>query len=295
MALFITCKHIIFMKISIYTTLLIAFIFAAQPGLSQNKKYKDFYKSVNKAHHNAKMIKSGSPEKSDVILEEITALELDSLMKNMVGVTDIMVGGKSILHPVVTLELDPVSPASEALFGSVETLDRTPMVGRAALEPKISGIATVRRKSDVAPKTDVAVAETVAPETTSNKKEDVTSKFSAFQNEDWKLFRAVDVTLINQTDKGFFKKFSIVLGTFKSLNNADFIKRTFNSMGEHSIVVKNTVGGYYYALVGGYDTEAEAVQAMENITKKYTEGISKTRRISRFGIPLDDMWILITK
>ncbi|MBK5721782.1 SPOR domain-containing protein [Dysgonomonas sp. Marseille-P4677] len=283
------------MKTSIYTTLLIAFIFTVQPSLSQNKKYKDFYKSVNKAHHNAKMIKSGNTENSDVILETVTPAELDSLMKNMVGVTDIMVGGKSILHPVITLELDPASSASEALFGEVETLERSPMVGRAYLEPKITGIATVKRKAE-----ETTVATTTSPiskeptKVVSDKVNEPVKSFDNLTEGDWKLFRAVDISLMNQTDQAFLKKYSIVLGTFKSLNNADFIKRTFNSMGEHSIVVQNSVGRYY-ALLGSFDTEAEAVQALDNVTKKYTEGISKTRRISRFGIPLDDMWILITK
>ncbi|WP_379996933.1 SPOR domain-containing protein [Dysgonomonas termitidis] len=259
---------------------------------------------------------------SDVIIEKITVAELDSVMKNLTGVTDIIQDGKSLLHPVITLELDPHSSASEALFGSVETQDRTPGVGKGTPEPKIQSFPMVKKTGIVAavrpPSAKRAVESeraTIIPSgtrspVTAASKADVTTStsnpervapvskpsasFRTFNDSDWKLFRSMDVKLVDQADNGYMKKYAIVLGSFKSRNNADFIKRTFNGVGEYSTVVRNNLG-VYYVLLGNYDTETEAIQGLEEVTKKYTEGVSKTRRISRFGIPLDDLWILVLK
>lgn len=252
----------------------------------------------------------------DIIIEKITVAGLDSVMKNLTGVTDIMQGGKSLLHPVVTLELDPYSSASQALFGCVETLDRIPEVGKGSPEPKIQSFPMVKKTGMVAAVTPPPAKKTTEPAratitpsgtttpvrtapkatTTAPKTEAATpsASFRAFDDSDWKLFRSVDVKLVDQADNGYMKKYAIVLGTFKSLNNAEFIKRTFNGLGERSTVVKSNQG-IYYALLGSYDSETDAIQKLEEVTKKYTEGVSKTRRISRFGIPLDDLWILILK
>lgn len=281
------------MKTAIYATLLTAFTLIVQPSLSQDKKYRDFYKSINETQNSAKVFNAEDIQSSDVIIETITASQLDSLKKNMGGVTDIVVKGKSILHPAVTSGSESTPKVSEQLLSVVETSQPNPIagVGRVSLDPKVPGIATIRRKPG-----ETNTVASVVPNGVQQPEKNVEPQSSSynFTDGDWKLFKAANVSLIDQRDQGFLKKYSIVLGTFKSLNNADFIKRTFNSMGEHSIVVKNDQGSYY-ALLGRYDTEAQAVSALESVTKRYTEGISRTRRISRFGIPLDDMWILIAK
>lgn len=311
------------MKISVHTTLLLAFIFLALPCKSQknqDKKYKSFYRSVNKAHGEMP-VQTSRVVDPDIIIEKITVAELDSVMKNLAGVTDIMQGGKSLLHPVVTLELDPHSSASQALFGCVETLDRVPEVGKGSPEPKIQSFPMVKKTRMVAsvtpppakkateparatitpsgtttaPVAAASKAATTAPKTeTATPASKPSTSFRAFNDSDWKLFRSVDVKLVDEADNGYMKKYAIVLGTFKSLNNAEFIKRTFNGLGERSTVAKSNQG-IYYALLGSYDSETDAIQKLEEVTKKYTEGVSKTRRISRFGIPLDDLWILILK
>ena len=255
---------------------------------------------------------------TDVIIDKITVGELDSVMKNLTGVTDIIQGGKSLLHPVVTLELDPNSSASQALFGCNETLDRNPDAGKGMPEPKVGTFPMVKKTTAIAkvtppstPKPEererktIAPSGTISPITTAPKNTASASKsettastpstpFRAFNESDWKLFRAEDVKLVDQADKAYMKKYAIVLGSFKSKNNADFIKRTFNGLGERSTVVKNSQG-VYYALLGSFNSETEAIQKLEEVTKSYIEGVSKTRRVSRFGIPLDDLWILILK
>jgi len=303
------------MKISIYTTLLLALIFMAMPCKSQSNKdkaYKNFYKSLTRHNGDMKVHDQKKIQNPDEIIEVITVAELDSVMKNMTGVTDIMQGGKSILHPVITLELDRNSSASQALFGCDETLDRTPFYGKGTPEPKITGIPMVKKTSVAAVHAPVKVneaattlttskqgskpAEPTAMATTSDKplSTDASSKAQtvASFNNTWNLLRTVPVTLVDEKDKTFFKKYSIVIGTFRSQNNADFVKRTFNGLGERAFVVKGD-SGIFYTLLGGYDNNVEAIQKLEEFTKKYTEGQSKARRVSRYGIPLDDLWILV--
>lgn len=276
------------MKRSIYTTLLLAFIFLTLPCKAQSTKdreYKNFYKSVNKTY--GKLIISGQQNDPDIITDTITVGELDSVMKNLVGVTDVIRGGKSLLHPVVTLELDPFSSASNALFGCVETLNRQPEVGKGIPEPQLAGIVTVKRGG--------AVAETPAPTTQAVPKTQPAPKPATDQkisNEDWKLFRSVPVTLVDESEKVFVKKYSVIIGTFRSMSNAEFVRRTFNGLGDRTIIVKNKVG-LYYTIVGSFDNDVDALVQLENFTKKYAEGQSVARRISRYGVPLDDLWILI--
>ena len=311
------------MKISIYTTLLLTFFLISQSGSAQTQKdknYKRFYKSVNQDHGKITVYDQKKIQNPDEIIEVITVAELDSVMKNMAGVTDIIRGGKSILHPVITLELDPHSSAAQALFGCDEPLDRVPDVGKGVPEPKIPGIPMVKKVTVPAPeKPAIAEAKPATPAPAVTKpatpstsqpmvKEPViakpatgpelkpaekpTSSTPGFNNA-WKLLRSVPVELMNESDRAQLRKYSIVVGTFRSLNNAEFVKRTFNGLGERGIIVKNSETGLYYTVVGGHDSNVEAIQKLEEFTKKYTEGQSRARRISRYGIPLDDLWILI--
>ncbi len=99
--------------------------------------------------------------------------------------------------------------------------------------------------------------------------------------------------MLSESDKVFFKKYSVVLGSFRSFNNADFVRRTFNGLGERVIVVKGLDTGNYYVLVSSFDDQTSAVQKLENFTRQYTTGMSRAKRISRYGVSLDDLWIMI--
>ncbi|NDV78830.1 hypothetical protein [Dysgonomonas sp. 511] len=318
------------MKITYYTTLLAISLFIAIPSNAQitGGKYRNLYKSMNKAHRNISVVKTNVAD-TDVILDTISVAELDSVMKNMVAVTDITKGGKSLLNPVVTLELDRESSASKALFGCDEYLERDPPVGKGIPEPTIPGIPKKTNKivydhSSAAAligqgsfdKKDVEAA--LAPiETKSTKKKTVAKKEpepvkkeltkeqenkatlearkatgSRFLNEDWKLFRNTPVTFVNEKDRDLMKKYSIVIGSFNKQNNAEYAKRTFNGLGEQAVVVKNNQGIFYTILITS-DNQTVATKKMEEFTSRYTANISKSRRIAKYGLPLDDLWILV--
>jgi len=311
------------MKISNYTILIVIFALLSLPAYSQagkDRKYKGFYKSLNKENSNARVVTSKTQD-PDIIIETITIGQLDSVMKNMVGVRDIIQGGQSLLHPVVTLELDPYSTPSQALFGCEETLDRNPYVGKALPEPKKPGIPTKKlmAQADTKPETVTpavtakpttpvvattpvtgvakpaanAVAKPAAKTTTSTP---ATSSpaFRKFNDAEWKLLRHEKVTLVDETERAFLKKYAVVTGTFNTQNSAEFVKRTFNGLGEKTIVVK-TNNGLYYTLLAGSDNDVAAIEKLEAFSKKYTEGQSRARRISRYGVPLDDLWVLINE
>lgn len=319
------------MKTIIHTTLLLTFIFVVLPAVrseaqTKDKKYKNFYREINKKSSNPEVITSEKVKNPDEVVDVITVGQLDSLMKNTVGVTDVIKGGKSLLHPVVTVELDPKSAASQALFGAEPELDIT--VGKREPAPRIPGIPTKKRSATLAEadtkKDDSASDPTIAgvsskDPSTSQKmqeagntlastsqpaKEPTIAKPSAqdpstlpFRNSindtDWKLFRSVaDVQTLNEFDDELWKKYSIVIGSFRQESNANFVRRTFNGLGERTLLLKKS-DDLYYVIVASYDSEIDVVAKLDSFTRKYTTNLSKSRRISRYGIPLDDMWILV--
>ncbi|MDR1881545.1 MAG: SPOR domain-containing protein [Prevotella sp.] len=203
-------------------------------------------------------------------------------------------------------------PLSAALPESVETENRIPDdVGKGIPEPKIRSFPMIKktgavtavmppvasgpaersvRASSVTVLSDRSAA--VAPNrATPASVPNPPEPFRTVNGSNRELIRAMDVKLVDRSDMAYMKKYAIVLGAFSNFSNAEFVKRTFNGLGERTVVVKNSSGLYYSAL-GGYDTETEAIRKLEEITGKYMEGVSKTKRISRFGIPFDDLWIL---
>ena len=109
-----------------------------------------------------------------------------------------------------------------------------------------------------------------------------------YQSSDWQLFRNVRVSLLSESDKAYFRKYSVVIGSFRSDNNADFVRRTFNSLGEHVIIVKGE-NGSYYTLLASFDNQTAAVQKLESATRQYQAGLSRSRRVSKYGISFDDL------
>ncbi|MDR2954612.1 MAG: SPOR domain-containing protein [Prevotella sp.] len=121
-----------------------------------------------------------------------------------------------------------------------------------------------------------------------------TSTFRSFDDMQ-KMFRRVDVTLTDNADRAFLRKYSVVIGAFSSYNNADFVRRTFNGLGERVVIARNSQTGTFYALIASYDDQTVALNKLDEITRKYTTGMSRARRISRYGISMDDLWILISQ
>lgn len=334
------------MKISFYTTLLFASVLIVIPGMvqSQNNNYRVYRSVDNKAEPSEQTNVSGNlriaTQQKAIIkqdansLDKATVSEVDSLLKNNIGVRRIQQGSKSVLK----LELDPASKTSLTLLGCIELGSRYPQDGKATPDPKVAGIPTVRKRmndtkvlprilTDGAPASSQptttapgAVASAGASKTTpATTGPTVTPRpssqpFSASGNyspssqpysassagamlspqiNEAKTFRNMKgLNLVNNTDQAFYKKYSIVLGSFTNQNNADFVKRTFNALGERVILVRNN-SGVYIALLASFDSQAEAVKKFNAFSKKYTEGMSRARRVSKYGIPLDDMWILV--
>lgn len=312
------------------------------------------------------------PEYAKKTIARVSPSDLDMVLKNMVGVTDVKQKDKSILRKDIPLSVDSRSEnASAAFVGGVESLVRRPGVGKASVDPKrnvvirnvatttkeespsieailelistkpvegtsalpttadkvtVSAVPTTRPTTKATTKpiestvvstadpsdrpttrpttkpTVVATTPSVQPSTTTPSTRPSTKPSSAsttvnrnFKDSEWKLFRSVKTSLVNQSDKAYLKKYSLIIGSFAIFNNADYVKRTFTGMGERPFILKNLSAETYYVILGSFDTQAEAVSKLDDVTIKYTEGLSRTRRISKYGISLDDMWILISE
>lgn len=242
----------------------------------------------------------------DVSFDKEVVEELDSLLKNGVGLTRIK---KEDGQTMIKMELDPSSKSSLSMFGYMDVGYRASNVGKAKPDPRIGSIKTNRKRLAVSDKEDpvaLAIASNLVEESSSKSTDPVrtSSQLSselktpeARPKQDYKdvenrQFRTMNISVIDNSDRQFLKQYSVVLGAFRSENNADFIRRTFNALGEKVFVARNTAG-VYYALLLGADSEAAAIKIYDDFSKKYTEGLSRPKRISRYGIPLDDLWILI--
>lgn len=302
------------MKVSIYKTLLLVLItLVSSCGSQQNKAYKDFYEEANK-NHNAPLVHDAyANRETGTVYQTVRAGQMKQSLNDLAGVTAITTKyDESILNKTITTESGEKITLSAALTECVTPVGRTPDAGKAKLEPRVLPEATLNKKAvpTAENKTELKTPASVgaaALESVKDSEVGSTAKSAAtttsapsstqsrsINDTDWKLFRAVDVTLLNQSDQALMKKYSIVLGTFKSKNNAEFIQRTFNGVGERSFVVRNNAGSFY-ALLGSFDNETEAIQKLEDINKRYVDGVSRTRRISRFGITMDDLWVIILK
>lgn len=287
------------MKIYVYTTLLTLFTCFLFPSIviSQEK---------DKKIESNSMIAEGQEGvmSHDVRFDKEVVEELDSLLRNGVGLKRVNEGGKSILK----MELDPSTKASLSMFGCIDVGQRAALVGKAKPDPRIGSIKTNRKRIAKEQKTDLtalAIAEnlaaekssaSVAPRTSTQLESElagpVISKNQDFRDTANRQFRTMNISLVDNMDKSLLKKYSLVLGAFRSLNNADFVKRTFNALGEKVFVVRSTTG-VYYALLLGTDNQDDIIKLYDSFGQKYTQGVSRTKRISRYGIPLDDLWILI--
>lgn len=322
------------------------------------------------------------PEYAKKTIARVSPSDLDMVLKNMVGVTDVKQKDKSILRKDIPLSIDSRSEdASDAFVGGVESLVRRPGVGKAVVDPKknvvtrnvATAVGTEGESPSIEAILELISAKPVEKETTASVTENIitsvvpttkpstkpttkpttapnitpstrpttkpiepatvattepldkpttmpttrpttkpvvsavapttrpTTKPSTtpgalsrnFKDSDWKLFRNVKASLANQSDKAYYKKYSLIIGLFTSFNNADYVKKTFVGMGERSFVLKSLSSETYYVVLGSFDTETEAVSKLDDVIIKYTEGLSRTRRISKYGISMDDMWILI--
>lgn len=311
------------------TTLLFTLALLLFAGNIQSQNNNRAYRTVNNKRTDKQAIVSDNEniqlvsKQKEISLDAATISDLDSLLRNRIGIQRIQQGRRSILK----LELDQTSKTALNLLGCVELGNRYPDVGKANPDPKIDGLPTVRKRIDgtiisyaaavkpspvrdnatasVTPATSETVnpTPTVTPRSASTNYTPTTQSYRASATSSEitlsqqigqpKVFRNMkNITLTNNTDKAFFKKYSIVLGSFRNENNADFVRRTFNALGERAIIVKNS-SGTLLAILASYDSQAEAVQKFDAFSKKYTEKMSRARRISKYGIPLDDLWILV--
>lgn len=292
------------MKIYIYATLLTTLSYFLFPVTLFSQEES----SVIKTNSQIASKKEGVMT-HDISFDKDVVEELDSLLKDGVGLKRVKEGSRSVLK----MELDPSSKASLSMFGCIDVGYRASMVGKATPDPKIGRIKTKRTRRAPETKKDptaLAIASNfvkenaadsnnsamVTPRTSSQLGNELTgpttSTHQDYRDASNRQFRTMNISVMDNADRPLLKKFSLVLGAFKGQNNADFVKRSLNALGEKVFVVRSTTG-IYYTLLSGSDSQDEVVRLYDSFSQKYTQGVSRTKRISRYGIPLDDIWILI--
>lgn len=293
------------MKVYIYTTLLIILGCCFSTGVAYSQEENKELKTNSQIAS-----KKDGVMTHDVSFDKEVVEELDSLLRNGVGLKRTKDGARSIL----TMELDPSSKASLSMFGCIDEGYRASLVGKAKPDPRLGSIKNKRTKMPVEKKVDpasLAIASNFSKENASDPKTSsvsvvprtssqlgaelstpTTSTHKEFKDASNRQFRTMNISLVDNLDRALLKKHSLVLGAFRSQNNADFVKRTFNALGEKVFVVRSTTG-VFYALLTGSDNQDDVVKLFDSFSQKYTQGVSRPKRISRYGIPLDDIWILI--
>ena len=295
------------MKGSVYTALLLALAFLVIPEVVQSQTRR-VYRSVNNKvqQDEAKTsTASQSPNTTPSASQgERSVLQVDT--RSNPSVTNNLyrerteTSGKAVPEPrvsgmpTVRRSVASTEPKTEAPVAPTQNVASTPSQSATSVAQESAHQVTTAPATPVARPVGSSGPATrqVTSSSSSSYQQPSYQASRGYDDSDWKLFRSVRVSLLSESDRAIFRKYSIVLGSFRSYNNADFVRRTFNGLGERVIVVKNDAG-IYYALLASFDDQTASVQKLESFTRQYTTGNSKARRISKYGIPLDDLWILV--
>ena len=294
------------MKGSIYTALLLVLAFLVIPEVVQSQTRRVYRSVNNKVQQDEAKTSTASQSPnatSSASQGERSVLQVDT--RSNPSVTNNLyrerteTSGKAVPEPRVsgmpTVRRSVVStePKTEAPAAPTQNVASTPLQPAASVaQEPAHQVATAPAAPVARPVGSSAPATRQVTSSSSSYQQPSYQASRGYDDSDWKLFRSVRVSLLSESDRAIFRKYSIVLGSFRSYNNADFVRRTFNGLGERVIVVKNDAG-IYYALLASFDDQTASVQKLESFTRQYATGNSKARRISKYGIPLDDLWILV--
>lgn len=134
-------------------------------------------------------------------------------------------------------------------------------------------------------------AAVIAKTTTTTTKVEVKGESQSLSDQDKKLIRELNVTLVNKADEVRMKTYSVVIGTFSMKASIDRLAKAFAGSNENLIFVKNNVG-LYYAIAETYDSDVKAVERLKEIEIEYKSRYTTTQLHKKYGIPFTDLWIL---
>lgn len=115
--------------------------------------------------------------------------------------------------------------------------------------------------------------------------------FAHLLNADFEPMRRVDVTLVNESDGSLFKDYSVVIAALSRLDGVERLKQVFANSEDKVFFVKNNLG-IYYAIMGSYDTRAEANRRISQIRMNYNSQYPESQLIKKYGIPFTNLWVL---
>lgn len=115
--------------------------------------------------------------------------------------------------------------------------------------------------------------------------------FAHLLNSDFETIRRTEVTLVNQSDKNLFKDYSVVIVALSRLDGVERLKQVFANSDDKLFFVKNNLG-IYYAIIGSYDTRAEANRKIGQVRMNYNSQYTESQLIKKYGIPFTNLWVL---
>ncbi|MDR1089605.1 MAG: hypothetical protein LBL79_00900 [Prevotella sp.] len=109
-----------------------------------------------------------------------------------------------------------------------------------------------------------------------------------------KPIRRVRVRLINENDQYLLKQYSVIIAALSKPAGVERLKKAFATSSDQIFFVRNELG-LYYAIIGSYDAEYQAVEKIRRVYMEYTNLYTTEQLMNKYGITFTDLWILRRK
>lgn len=263
----------------LHTTLLFTILILAFSCKSQDRTMRDYYREVNKytALENKLIENNGihvvSAPKQDIELTYNQSSEQAYLEQ---------VRNKSDMYKVIYDD-------SEYANGDVY---REAAKHRKALAERAG---TTNTGCQDCPGTTTSVNNTTSSSslTTSGqtKTSDSPDFFAHLFDASQRPIRKVGVTYIDDAGRMLLKQYSVIIAALSKKESVDRLKKAFANSPEQIFFVKNEVG-LYYAIIGSYDSEAQAMEKLRRVEMEYCSTYTTEQLRNKYGITFSDLWIL---
>ena len=97
---------------------------------------------------------------------------------------------------------------------------------------------------------------------------------------------------LSQADAAALRRYNVVVATLRSRRNAETLQIRLQSEGNQVILAQNE-RGFYRVIVGSFDNRSAAAEQLEALTRRYMAMGSTAFLMQRYGIPFNDLWIVV--
>ena len=97
---------------------------------------------------------------------------------------------------------------------------------------------------------------------------------------------------LTQADAAALRRYNVVVATLSSRRNAETLQIRLQGEGNQVILAQND-RGFYRVIVGSFDNKSAAIEQRETLTRRYTAMGNTAFLMQRYGIPFNDLWIVV--